>query len=252
MSGRKPTPLSKRSAKAATRRSDLSRARVVEAALELVDRESLAGFSVRRLASSLGVYPAAVYWHLGRRNEILAAVVDHVLKDVGQARAADSWEESLRRICFAYRAALQRHPNVAPLLGADLTSNLGVPLDFVESVFAALRRGGFEGERLVEAYNVFVGALAGFVTLELSDPPAEERVAWTEMQKARGADLDPRAFPTLSGLTADQIRRAFVLRWTGGRAQPLDSAFALLCEALLAGLQRLDQSSRPGSKRSGP
>ncbi|MCG8593499.1 MAG: TetR family transcriptional regulator [Kiloniellales bacterium] len=114
---------------------------MVEAALGLIDREGLTGFSVRRLASNLGVYPAAVYWHLGRRNDILAAVVDHVLKEVGKAPAAPSWEESLRRICFAYRAALRCHPNVAPLLGADLTSNLGVPLDFVESVFAALHRG---------------------------------------------------------------------------------------------------------------
>ena len=242
----------KRPTKAPARRGDLSRARVVEAALGLIDREGLAGFSVRRLASSLGVYPTAVYWHLGRRNEILAAVVDHVLREVGKSRDADSWEEALRRICFAYRAALRRHPNVAPLLGADLTSNLGVPLDFVESVFAALRRGGFEGERLVGAYNVLVGALAGFVTLELSEPPAEERVVWTEMQKARSAELDPRAFPTLAGLTADQKRTAFVLRWTGGRAQPLDSAFALLCEALLSGLQRLDQESRPRPKRSEP
>ena len=242
----------KRPAKAPAQRGDLSRARVVEAALGLIDREGLTGFSVRRLASNLGVYPAAVYWHLGRRNEILAAVVDHVLKEVGKAPAAPSWEESLRRICFAYRAALRRHPNVAPLLGADLTSNLGVPLDFVESVFAALHRGGFEGERLVEAYNVFLGALAGFVTLELSEPPAEERAAWTGMQRARSADLDPQAFPTLAGLTADEKRTAFVLRWSGGRAQPLDSAFALLCEALISGLQHLDNASRLGSRRSEP
>ena len=241
MSGRKARPPSARPAAARAQRGDLDRARVVEAALELIDREGLAGFSLRRLAAGLGVYPTAVYWHLGRRNEILAAVVDRVLADVGKARAADSWEEALRRICFAYRAALQRHPNVAPLLGADLTSNLGVPLDFVEGVFAALRRGGFEGERLVEAYNVFVGALAGFVTLELSEPPAEERGAWTEMQRARGDALDPGAYPTLSALTADQRRAAFVLRWTGGRTQPLDSAFALFCEVLLSGIRYLER-----------
>lgn len=218
--------------------ADLSREKVVEAALQLIDREGLAGFSLRRLAASLGVYPAAVYWHLGRRNEILAALVDRVLEGVGTTEASAPWDEALRQICFAYRAALQRHPNVAPLLGADLTSNLGVPLDFVENVFAALRRGGFEGERLVEAYNVFVGALAGFVTLELSEPPAEDRRAWTEMQSARSETLDPKAFPTLSGLTAEQKGTALVLRWTGGRAQPLDAAFELLCETLVSGIRR--------------
>ena len=43
----------------------LTRERIVEEAIALIDDEGLTGFSVRALARRLQVYPTALYWHVG-------------------------------------------------------------------------------------------------------------------------------------------------------------------------------------------
>ena len=41
-----------------------------------------------------------------------------------------------------------------------------------------LSKAGFEGERLLDAYNVVVAAQVGFVTLELAALPLADIVSW--------------------------------------------------------------------------
>jgi len=55
---------------------------VVAAGVELVDEAGLAGFTTRALADRLGTYPATLYWHVGNRSQVLAAIVEHVLGEM--------------------------------------------------------------------------------------------------------------------------------------------------------------------------
>ncbi|WP_164223731.1 TetR family transcriptional regulator, partial [Stenotrophomonas maltophilia] len=73
----------------------LSRARIVETALQLIDDAGLDGFSVREVARVLGVYPTALYWHLpGGRNTLLAEAAAAALNDVAEPfGAGGDWAE---------------------------------------------------------------------------------------------------------------------------------------------------------------
>ena len=46
---------------------ELSRATIVEKALEIVDREGLDAVTIRRIAQEFGVTPMALYWHVPKR-----------------------------------------------------------------------------------------------------------------------------------------------------------------------------------------
>jgi TetR/AcrR family tetracycline transcriptional repressor len=62
----------------------LTRDRVVDVALELLESDGPDALTMRGLAAKLGVAPTAIYWHVGDKQALLDAVVDHITADVGQ------------------------------------------------------------------------------------------------------------------------------------------------------------------------
>jgi AcrR family transcriptional regulator len=221
-----------------SRRGDLTREQVAAASLACLDRKGLERFSLREVARDLGVFPTALYWHVpGGRNGLLAEIAAVVLEGVTpELTDSTSWQDWLRALFGRYRAAVRRHPNAAPLLGAQLVSNSGVQAEMVEGIVWALERGGFHGSGLVDAYNATVAGLVGFVTLEFARPPDEDTAAWEVAQKARVARLTDGRHPALGRHAEALAGRAFILRWKDGQAQPMDASFVAFTEALLAGL----------------
>jgi AcrR family transcriptional regulator len=220
----------------------LSKERIVAAALTQIDRDGLAAFSLRDVARALGVYPTALYWHVPGRNALLAAVVEHALHDIWPPRGRGRWQAWLRALFHRYRAAVRRHPNVAPLIGAQLVSNAGIGPELVERILATLADAGFSGNKLVDAYNTVIAAKVGFVTMELAAAPDEDRARWNAAMRARISDVDAAKLPVLARNLKRLGNRAFILRWENGITQPLDSSFRLYVEVFIAGLERMRRS----------
>jgi TetR/AcrR family transcriptional regulator, tetracycline repressor protein len=65
----------------------LTRERIVEVALGLLEADGPDALTMRGLAAKLGVAPTAIYWHVGDKQALLDAVVDHITADVGQVEA---------------------------------------------------------------------------------------------------------------------------------------------------------------------
>ena len=57
----------------------LRRADVVDGAMAILDEYGLADLTMRRLASSLGVQPGALYWHFPNKQTLLGALADRIL-----------------------------------------------------------------------------------------------------------------------------------------------------------------------------
>ncbi len=60
--------------------------RIVDIAVEMVDRDGPDGLTMRGLAAQLGVAVTAIYWHVGDKDALLAAVADRVATEVGTVR----------------------------------------------------------------------------------------------------------------------------------------------------------------------
>ena len=63
-------------------REPLTRARIVDAALRIIDRDGLDALSMRRLGDELGAGTTSVYWHVANKDQLLDLVLDHVLGEV--------------------------------------------------------------------------------------------------------------------------------------------------------------------------
>jgi AcrR family transcriptional regulator len=83
----------------------VSAERIVDVALEIVDRDGVDGLTMRGLAAKIGVAVTAIYWHVGDKEALLDAVADRVATEFGSitVRGADpvarivSLGHSLRR-----------------------------------------------------------------------------------------------------------------------------------------------------------
>src|SRR5947209_5748116 len=80
-----------------TRRTPLSRARVLEAAVALADKAGVEGFGMRRLAQELGVVPMALYKHVANKEELLNGMVDIVFSEIEAPSGDQDWKAALRR-----------------------------------------------------------------------------------------------------------------------------------------------------------
>src|SRR5580658_8514515 len=106
------------------RRGSLSRDRIIEAAMTMVDRDGSDGLSMRRLAAELGVEAMSLYNHVAGRDDILDAVAEGVL--AGLAMPLDPalpWADRVRATGEAFRSAAATHPGSFRLV---LTRQLGL------------------------------------------------------------------------------------------------------------------------------
>ena len=104
----------------------MTNARILDAAVELIDRSGLGDLSMRHLGAALGVEAMSLYRHFPSKGVLLEAVVGRLLAELvlpvpGHAR----WEESFRALARGYRQLLLRHPNAIPLLATLQLSNPG-------------------------------------------------------------------------------------------------------------------------------
>lgn len=223
----------------------LSREQVISAAIAQIDAKGLSAFSLRELARGLGVSPAVIYWHVGgSKEDLFAAIAATITGELAAAQDPTApWTERLRQVFLAYRASVHRHPNVSPLLGAQMKSNGVANLDWIEIVLAALSDGGFEGDALRDAFNALIGGLCGFVTVELAPAPASEDGTWEDRIAARMAEVDPVAYPLTHAALPELANRIFVLRWQNGAQVPYDDSYTVLLDLLIDGLAARARSS---------
>jgi TetR/AcrR family tetracycline transcriptional repressor len=222
----------------------LTEERIVAAALQLIDSSELASFSLRDVARSLNVYPTAIYWYVKSRDELLGKVVAYATRDVIPPSSNTDWKVWLRDMCHRYRRAIQKHPNIAPLIGSQMRSNAGIRADFIDGVLTALAAAGFPDERIVDAYNVIIGALVGFICQELAALPAENQAKWAEAHRKRVSMLDVIQHQALARHLPRMANKAFIVRWSNGTEVPLDTSFDLFIDVIILGLEQTLKARR--------
>ena len=105
--------------RSAERRSDaLTRERIVEVAIELLDSEGESGLTFRALATRLETGHGAIQWHVANKGELLKAATDDVLaRAMAEVVGGAGPREAIRAIGLGVFDAINAHPWV----GAELS-----------------------------------------------------------------------------------------------------------------------------------
>src|SRR5918994_1995281 len=145
----------------APRRAPLNKDRVLSAAVALADETGFESFSMRRLASELGVVPMALYKHVRNKEELLDGMVDIVFAEIEDPYSDIDWKAAMRRRAISAREALKRHSWAIGLMESRMNPG-PASLHHHNAVMRCLREAGFSFEMAVHAYSVQDSYIYGF------------------------------------------------------------------------------------------
>lgn len=196
-------------------REPLTRERIVDTALGLVDAEGVEALSMRRLGAELGMDPMAVYYYVPNKAALLDAVVEAVMAEIDPSvdDPSEPPEERLVRAATAYAEVLVRHSNALPVLltRGPATEAALAP---VELMVGILRDGGLTLERAMAGMNFVTAAVRGYAAIIATETSDSEQHHVEELV----ALASPEEFPHLSRAAAHPQQDPWVQFGFGLRA----------------------------------
>ncbi|MFK0152479.1 TetR/AcrR family transcriptional regulator [Streptomyces sp. NPDC090499] len=218
------------------RRTDaLSRERIVEAAVELLDTAGESGLTFRALTERLATGPGAIYWHVANKDELLTAATDAVVAAAVAVRPAAvavapaveappspseeagtpvSPQAGVRAVALGLFDAIARHPWLATQLATQLSrSPWGtVTPRIFESIGQQVRALDVPESSwftVTSALVHYVLGAAGQNAVNTATgralPPGVDRAGFLDTVSTAWEELDADEFP-FTRAVADQIR----------------------------------------------
>ena len=142
-------------------RDRLTRERVAEAALDLIDAEGVDALTMRRLGAELGVQGMALYHHFESKDAVLDAVA---LRLLGEVELPDpppeEWQARIRAVVMAWARLQDRHPRAFPLVYRSRSPETW-DVRPAEELFDALQSAGFDEIETANAYLTLIFLLDG-------------------------------------------------------------------------------------------
>lgn len=100
----------------------LTRQRIVDEAVALLDQHGLEGVTLRKLAQRLGVQAPTLYWHIRNKaaliTELAEAILAPELAEVRPRSPGQRWQDWLVDLAGQLRRALLAHPDGARVISA--------------------------------------------------------------------------------------------------------------------------------------
>jgi AcrR family transcriptional regulator len=190
--------MSDRKQRTERRGSALSKDGIVQAAIEILDKEGEAGLTFRALAARLATGSGAIYWHVADKDELLAAATDQVIakfapQDVGTLYP----QEAIRALALGVFDAIDSHP----WIGAQLSSNpfqyavlrilegLGTQV----AAFAVPEQGRFNAATALLSFMLGLAAQYAVASRHFRD--GRDRATALRAVAAKWMELDPEQHP---------------------------------------------------------
>jgi TetR/AcrR family tetracycline transcriptional repressor len=133
-------------------RGALTKAAIVQAALDLLDEAGMDGLTVRALASRLGVQAPALYWHVPSKQALLDEMATQIWRRIGEVMAglpADlPWPVVMATYAATVRNELLGHRDGAKAFSGTTLTDAAV-IRRQEGTFENLIRQGFTLEDAV-------------------------------------------------------------------------------------------------------
>jgi AcrR family transcriptional regulator len=211
----------------------LNRDRILDGAVELIEREGQGALSMRRLGSALGVEGMAIYHHFGSREELLGAIGDRLLEPLHKLELGDDWRAACWRFATALRDVAVAQPATFALLGLQ-PFDTPFSLQPVERLLGVLVGAGFAPATALGIYRATVSYARGYALAETTGFTVD---AARKDGRRRLAALSASEFPILAGRARELAE-----------LDP-DSAFELGLQALLTGLADPGRRARSNTRR---
>jgi AcrR family transcriptional regulator len=182
-----------------TRRRDaLSKERIVEVAIDVLDTDGDGGQVFRALTTRLSTGVGAIYHHVANKSDLLAAAADAVIAPVvGDAQSDSEPRAAIRAIARGIFEAIDAHPWVGTQLSRD--PRQPAVLHIWEGIGGQLNALGVTGAARSDAGAALVNYVLGAAAQHAAGPGrmlrAADRTAALATLAAEWEQLDPAEYP---------------------------------------------------------
>jgi len=181
-------------------RERLTRDRIIETALRVMDDEGLEAVTMRRIGRELGVEAMSLYNHVEDKDDILDGICERVMSEFEFPEQGRDWAETCRRGARAWRRLLQAHPDVMRLFAEERGPVQSVDsMRPMEYALRLLRDAGLSDRDTAQAFHAFGGYIQGFVIMEMGSIAGGTTQGHLERHKEITADL-PEEFEALRAM----------------------------------------------------
>lgn len=163
-------------------RIPLTRIRILEAAIDIVDRESPGALTMRRLGIELGVEAMSLYNHVANKQDVIDGMAGLLVSRMTDfSTFEDDWRAVVSRIARAYRDVTRAHPDVfmlaagRPLISGDDRAQF-------EATMAQLLDAGFPPDLAADLFSACVALVNGFLFSQVAygDASVAGGIAWDD------------------------------------------------------------------------
>ena len=181
------------------REESLSRDRIIEASIELLDSSGESGLTFRTLSERLATGPGAIYWYIANKNELLTAACDAIVARTMDAHTASaSPKATIRALALGMFDAIDAHPWV----GLALTRAPGqLPmLRMLEGIGQQIRALGVPDEEQWATVSALLSYILGVggqnaANGQLARTRGIDRSDFLDALATVWSQLDPDAYP---------------------------------------------------------
>jgi AcrR family transcriptional regulator len=212
---------------------DLSRDRIVRAAITVADAEGLQMVSMRRVATDLGVATMSLYRHVSSKDDLVLYMADTVFGEQPFPRQAPpGWRACLELAARLMWTVCRRHPWAAEALSMTrprVSPNL---LAYTEWVLAVLRRFDMSMAEIMYTHLNLYGHVRGLALTLQSETQARQDTGMTHQEWMETEE------PALVNLLATGRYPAMAAIITDEFDYELDKVFEYGLRLLLDGVER--------------
>jgi len=210
-------------------RPGLTRDRIINAGVDLIRKEGFQALTMRRIAECLNSGVMSLYWYIANRDELVAVVVDELLRGVPTPSPDLPWRQQVFEVCRAFVSILEPHRSALAALPSGIAPGPQL-LRMTNDIYGALGSAGFDGDALAQG----VDAIAALTTGLLFSEPNED-ASPDDTETADESRAAPGSFREVDFGTLDQGRYPHLV--ASGARQPGGDTLGFALDTLLDGLE---------------
>ena len=190
------------------RRDALSKERIVEAAIEILDADGESALTFRALSARLATGSGAIYWHVANKDDLLAATTSAVMVRVVTEVVGDAEpRETIRAIALGVFDAIDAHPWVGTQLSREPWQS--AMLQIFEGIGERLQALGVPERAQFDTASAIVNYILGVAAQNAAaariDTGGADRSTFLATFAAPWTQRDPAAYPFVHQVAA-QLR----------------------------------------------
>ena len=191
------------------REESLTRDRIIEASIELLDSSGEGGLTFRTLSERLATGAGAIYWHIANKSDLMTAACDAIVARTMEARVVGATPEAtIRAIALGMFDTIDAHPWLgSALIRAELHSPLVRIFEPIGQQVRALGVPDKEQWAVVSALLNYILGVAGrnAANGQLARTRGLNRGDFLEAMSTVWSQLNPEEYPFVRSV-AGQLR----------------------------------------------